>query len=135
MFCIAFKIMRALLQRVSEASVEVDQKIVGKVGTGLLILLGVTHIDSEKEVDWLINKLIHLRIFTDENDKMNKSLIEIRASLFVSQFTLYGDAKEGRWPSFRSAASLNTLRLCINCLKLSLWKKNSKLKEASLEQK
>lgn len=97
--------MRLVIQRVSHASVEVNGSIVGEVDKGLLVLVGVTHSDTIREVKWLANKLINLRIFNDENCKMNLSLKDINGSvLAVSQFTLYGDAVKGNRPSFIDAA-------------------------------
>jgi D-aminoacyl-tRNA deacylase len=97
--------MRALLQRVSRASVAVEGRIVGKIGPGLVILLGVTHNDGRGEADWLASKIAGLRIFEDEAGKMNLSLADIGGEcLVISQFTLYGDARKGRRPSFSDAA-------------------------------
>lgn len=97
--------MRIVLQRVSRASVKVDGKIVGEIGNGILVLLGVSREDTEKEAKYLLEKTINLRIFEDENDKMNLSLLDIDGELLVvSQFTLYGDARKGRRPSFIKAA-------------------------------
>lgn len=97
--------MRALLQRVTQASVTVDDQVVGQTGQGLLILLGVGQDDSEVQVKQLVDKIVHLRIFEDEQGKMNRSLLDINgAALVVSQFTLYADIRKGRRPSFISAA-------------------------------
>ncbi len=97
--------MRALLQRVSKASVSVDGRIVGQIGTGFLVLLGVTHSDGQEEVVWLANKIAGLRVFEDKEGKMNASLADVGGALLVvSQFTLYGDARKGRRPSFTAAA-------------------------------
>ena len=97
--------MRAVVQRVKEAKVEVDGRTVGKVGQGILILLGVGEGDSEKESTQLANKIAHLRIFSDDMALMNLSLTEIRGeALVVSQFTLWGDCRKGRRPSFTRAA-------------------------------
>jgi D-aminoacyl-tRNA deacylase len=97
--------MRALLQRVSRASVMVDQQIVGRIGQGLLVLLGVGQDDSEVQVKTLADKIVHLRIFGDDEGKMNRSLLAIGGEvLVVSQFTLYADTRRGRRPSFTDAA-------------------------------
>lgn len=97
--------MRAVVQRVKEAQVTVEGKVVGKINHGLMILLGITHDDTEKDIEAIVNKLVHLRIFEDEVDKMNLSLIDVQGSvLSVSQFTLYGDIRKGRRPSFTNAA-------------------------------
>ena len=97
--------MRAVVQRVKESKVEVDGKRVGAIGPGLLIFLGVGEDDSEKDCDYLSNKIVHLRIFPDRDDLMNLSLIDTGGSaLVVSQFTLWGDCRKGRRPSFVRAA-------------------------------
>ena len=96
--------MRAVVQRVLEASVSVDGEIVGRIGPGLLVLLGVGKGDGEREVSWMADKIANLRIFEDEGQKMNRSVIDgSRSILVVSQFTLYGDARKGRRPSFAEA--------------------------------
>lgn len=97
--------MKALIQRVKYANVKVDGEIKGKIDKGFLILLGVTHEDSEKEVNWLANKIKDLRIFEDENEKMNLSLEDVKGEvLIISQFTLFADCAKGRRPSFIKAA-------------------------------
>lgn len=97
--------MRALIQRVSHASVTVEQQIVGSIGPGLLIFLGIGPDDGEAQVKVLADKIINLRIFEDEAGKMNLSLLDIQGeALVVSQFTLYADVRKGRRPSFTSAA-------------------------------
>jgi D-tyrosyl-tRNA(Tyr) deacylase len=97
--------MRALLQRVSSASVTVGDQVIGRIGRGLVILLGVTHTDSETEAQWLAQKVAGLRVFDDEEGKMNASLSDVDGEfLVVSQFTLYGDARKGRRPSYTAAA-------------------------------
>lgn len=94
-----------LLQRVSQASVTVDGQIVGQIGQGLLIFLGVGQGDGESEVKTLVDKIVQLRIFGDEEGKMNRSLLDIQgAALVISQFTLYADMRRGRRPSFTDAA-------------------------------
>ncbi len=98
--------MRALLQRVTESRVRVDGQVVGEIQRGLLVLLGVTHQDTQAEVDYLAEKLVGLRIFSDENGKMNLGLHDVQGEmLVVSQFTLYGDARKGRRPAFTDAAA------------------------------
>src|SRR6266851_3136052 len=97
--------MRALLQRVNHASVTVDGKVVGQIGHGLLLLLGVGQGDSEVQVKTLADKIVHLRIFGDDEGKMNRSLLDVGGQvLVVSQFTLYADVRRGRRPSFTDAA-------------------------------
>lgn len=97
--------MRALLQRVSSASVRVDGRIIGQIERGFCILLGVTHADTNKEADWLANKIAGIRLFEDDAGKMNLGLNDIDGELLViSQFTLYGDARKGRRPSFINAS-------------------------------
>jgi len=98
--------MRVVLQRVSRATVTVKGKIVGEIGRGILVLLGISDQDSEKEAVYLLDKILNLRIFEDETEKMNLSLLDIKGELLVvSQFTLYGDARKGRRPSFIKAAA------------------------------
>jgi D-aminoacyl-tRNA deacylase len=95
--------MRALVQRVSSASVSVDGELVSEIGPGLLVLLGVTHDDTEQQADWLADKVRALRIFADAQGRMNEPLGD-REVLCVSQFTLYGDARKGNRPSYVAAA-------------------------------
>lgn len=98
--------MRAIIQRAKNASVTIDEKVVGKIDEGLVVLFGVTHDDTESDVAYLVNKIVNLRIFEDENDKMNLSLIDYGGSILsVSQFTLYADTRKGRRPNFMQAAS------------------------------
>ena len=98
--------MRAVLQRVSRAKVTVDGEITGEIGQGILVLLGVGSGDSEAEVRYLLEKIINLRIFDDGEGKMNRSLLDIEGGLLVvSQFTLYGDTRKGRRPSYIDAAA------------------------------
>jgi D-tyrosyl-tRNA(Tyr) deacylase len=97
--------MKAVIQRVKNASVSVHNEKVGEIDHGLAVLLGVTHEDTQEDAKYLVNKIIHLRIFEDENNKMNRSLMDVGGSvLSISQFTLYGDTKKGRRPSFTHAA-------------------------------
>ena len=96
--------MRIVLQRVTAARVVVDQQVVGEIGAGLLALVGVGHHDTEDQARWLADKTVGLRVFSDEHDKMNRSLIDIGGSvLVVSQFTLLGDCRKGRRPAFTDA--------------------------------
>ncbi|MEI3356203.1 MAG: D-aminoacyl-tRNA deacylase [Clostridia bacterium] len=97
--------MKIVIQRVTNAQVEVDKKVVGKIGKGFLVLLGVTHEDTKENADYLVKKLCKLRVFSDENDKMNLSLKDVNGELLiVSQFTLYANCKDGNRPSFVEAA-------------------------------
>jgi D-aminoacyl-tRNA deacylase len=97
--------MKVVLQRAKNASVSVDSEIKGQIDKGLMLLVGVTHEDSEKDADYLAEKIINLRIFEDENGKMNLSLKDTEGSILsISQFTLYGDTKKGRRPNFMEAA-------------------------------
>ena len=98
--------MKAVIQRVSEASVTVDGVVTGEIGPGLVILLGVTHGDETADADYLVDKIINLRIFNDAEGKMNRSLGDAGGKLLVvSQFTLYGNTRKGRRPSFIEAAA------------------------------
>ncbi len=97
--------MRLVLQRVSRAKVSVDGEVTGEIGRGILVLLGVSRNDTDAEARSMVEKTLNLRIFDDENGKMNMSLIDIGGELLVvSQFTLYGDARKGRRPSYIDAA-------------------------------
>ncbi|KDR96094.1 D-tyrosyl-tRNA(Tyr) deacylase [Peptoclostridium litorale DSM 5388] len=97
--------MRAVVQRVSASSVSVDNEVVGKIDKGLMVLLGVTHDDTQADVKYLVEKISNLRIFEDEQEKMNLSLLDIGGELLaISQFTLYGDCRKGRRPNFTEAA-------------------------------
>jgi len=97
--------MRAVVQRVSRARVDVGGRTVGEVGKGLLVFLGVGHGDSEREAEFLANKIVHLRVFSDEQGLMNRSVIEVEGGvLIISQFTLWADCQKGRRPSFTRAA-------------------------------
>ncbi|MGY0566463.1 D-aminoacyl-tRNA deacylase [Bacillus safensis] len=110
--------MRLVVQRVTNASVKVEEEITGAINEGYMVLVGVTHEDTEEDVLYLAEKLAHLRIFEDENGKMNRSLLDIKGSvLSVSQFTLYGDTRKGRRPNFMKAAkpdAANSLYECFN---------------------
>lgn len=97
--------MRAVVQRASRARVTVGQEVTGEIGPGLVVLLGVSVRDSESDADYLVEKIVNLRIFEDDDGKMNRSLIAANGDLMVvSQFTLYGDTRRGRRPSFVAAA-------------------------------
>ena len=97
--------MRAVIQRVTKGSVTVDGEVVGQIGRGFVILLGIKGGDTDTEAAWLARKVANLRVFEDEEGKFNRSLLEVGgAALVVSQFTLYGDARRGRRPSFTEAA-------------------------------
>ncbi|MEK7172299.1 MAG: D-aminoacyl-tRNA deacylase [Patescibacteria group bacterium] len=97
--------MRALIQRVTNAKVTVKEQLISQIGKGFLVLLGVTHSDTETEINYLVEKIANLRVFGDDNDKMNLSLMDIKGEvLIVSQFTLYANCKRGRRPDFISAA-------------------------------
>ena len=97
--------MRIVLQRVSEAAVKIDNQVVGEISQGLLLLVGIEHEDEESDADWLIQKVIGMRVFSDSDDKMNLSIKEIKGEfLVVSQFTLHASTKKGNRPSFIEAA-------------------------------
>jgi D-aminoacyl-tRNA deacylase len=103
--------MRVIIQRVSRASVEVDGKIVGEIGAGLMVLLGVAKPDTAADAEALVTKILNLRIFADEAGKMNRSIIDCAGELLVvSQFTLYGDCSRGRRPGFDHAAPAEQAR-------------------------
>jgi D-aminoacyl-tRNA deacylase len=98
--------MRVLLQRVSKGSVTVDGEVVGEVGVGYVLLVGVGEGDTKTEADWLAKKVVNLRLFSDEAGKFDRSLLDVGGgALVISQFTLYGDARKGRRPSFVRAAA------------------------------
>lgn len=97
--------MRVVLQRVKEASVTVNQEVIGQIKQGFLLLVGVTHEDTIDQVNWLADKIAGLRVFEDEEERMNRSLQDVDGQILsVSQFTLYGDVKKGRRPAFTEAA-------------------------------
>ncbi|MEC5422150.1 D-aminoacyl-tRNA deacylase [Virgibacillus sp. C22-A2] len=97
--------MKAVIQRAKDAHVTVNGEIVGKIKYGFVVLIGVTHEDTIEDAKYLANKIIHLRVFKDENKKMNLSLIDVEGSILsVSQFTLYGETRKGRRPNFLHAA-------------------------------
>ncbi len=97
--------MRCVIQRVTDASVTVEGKQVGKIETGFVLLVGITHEDTEEDIKYVAEKVVHLRVFEDENEKMNLSLKDVGGSILsISQFTLYGDTRKGRRPNFMKAA-------------------------------
>jgi D-tyrosyl-tRNA(Tyr) deacylase len=103
--------MRAVAQRVTRASVEVDGVVVGEIGSGLVVLLGVAKTDTSADADFLAAKIVNLRIFSDQAGKMNRSVLESGGGLLVvSQFTLYGDCRKGRRPGFDDAAPAEAAR-------------------------
>lgn len=119
--------MKVLVQRVLSSSVEVNNKIVGQINKGLMLLVGFTDSDTDKEIDYMVDKIINLRIFDDENGVMNKSLIDVNGSILsISQFTLYADTRKGRRPSYIKALSGDKAILLYD-------KFNNKLKEANIK--
>ncbi|MGD0438034.1 MAG: D-aminoacyl-tRNA deacylase [Bryobacteraceae bacterium] len=104
--------MRVVLQRVKQARVDVGGETVGAIGVGLLVFVGITHTDSQQDADYLADRILHLRIFPDQERRMNRSILEAEGALLVvSQFTLYGNCKKGRRPSFDQAAPPEQARL------------------------
>ena len=119
--------MKVLVQRVLSSSVEVDNKIVGQINKGLMLLVGFTDSDTDKEIDYMVDKIIKLRIFDDENGVMNKSLIDVNGSILsISQFTLYADTRKGRRPSYIKALNGDKAILLYD-------KFNNKLKEENIK--
>jgi D-aminoacyl-tRNA deacylase len=118
--------MKVVAQLAKEASVTVNDQVIGKIGKGFMLLVGMTHEDTEADLDYIVNKLIHLRVFEDADGKMNDSLLQVGGEvLSVSQFTLYADTKKGRRPSFTDAAKPEIAN--------TLYKKfNQKLTEAGV---
>jgi D-aminoacyl-tRNA deacylase len=97
--------MRVVVQRVSRAEVRVGPRVTGRIGQGFLLLVGFTHSDGDEQIAWMADKIVGLRVFADDDQKMNRSLADVGGEiLIVSQFTLYGDAVKGRRPSFIDAA-------------------------------
>ena len=119
--------MKVLVQRVLSSSVEVDNKIVGQINKGFMLLVGFTDSDTDKEIDYMVDKIINLRIFDDENGVMNKSLIDVNGSILsISQFTLYADTRKGRRPSYIKALNGDKAILLYD-------KFNNKLKEENIK--
>lgn len=113
--------MRAVIQRVSEASVMVDQVVSGRIQRGFLVLVGVADNDEEKDASWIAEKIAGLRVFEDSDEKMNLSLADVEgAVLLVSQFTLFGDCRKGRRPSFVEAARPEKARALYEKLAMNL---------------
>ena len=108
--------MKAVIQRVTSASVSVEDRIVSRIGQGILVLLGVEKGDAEAQADWLVDKICGLRIFYDDDGKMNRSVVDICGSLMVvSQFTLAGNCSKGKRPSFDTAAPANEGKRLYDC--------------------
>ena len=119
--------MRVLVQRVTSANVKVDNQVVGEINHGLLLLVGFTQSDTSKEIDYMVDKVINLRIFDDENGVMNKSLLDTKGSILsVSQFTLYAGATKGRRPSYINALNGDKAIVLYNEF-------NKKLKEKNIQ--
>ncbi|MDB9741437.1 D-aminoacyl-tRNA deacylase [Akkermansiaceae bacterium] len=117
--------MRAVIQRVNKASVSVEGELIAQIGSGLLILIGVTHEDTVEDVEWLARKIPSMRIFQDEAGKMNSSVIDVSGEVIVvSQFTLYASNKKGNRPSFTNSASPD---IAIKLYQLLIHKLNSSL--------
>lgn len=122
--------MKVVVQRCKKSSVIVDEKCVGRIEKGLLLLVGFTDGDTKKEIDYLVDKIIHLRIFDDENGIMNQSLLDMNGSILsVSQFTLYADTKKGRRPSYIKALNGEEARLLYQLFNQELRKKVSRVEE------
>ncbi|MEE1371175.1 MAG: D-aminoacyl-tRNA deacylase [Bacilli bacterium] len=120
--------MKVLVQRVLSSSVEVDNKIVGQINKGLMLLVGFTDSDTDKEIDYMVDKIINLRIFDDENGVMNKSLIDVNGSILsISQFTLYADTRKGRRPSYIKALNGDKAILLYDKFNNKLKKENIKV--------
>lgn len=120
--------MKVVLQRSKAASVIVNDQVVGKINRGLVLLVGITHTDSEADCRYLAEKIVHLRIFEDENEKLNRSLLDTEGEILsVSQFTLYGDCKKGRRPNFTDAAKPDQARRLYELFNTLLLEKGVKL--------
>ena len=118
--------MKIVVQRSKEAKVEVNNEIVGSIDYGLVLLVGFTHNDTIKEIDYMVDKVINLRIFDDENGIMNKSLLDINGSILsISQFTLYADSRKGRRPNYVNALSSDKAKELYEIF-------NNKLKEQNI---
>ncbi|HJV35526.1 D-aminoacyl-tRNA deacylase [Geomonas sp.] len=114
--------MKAVIQRVKEAYVTVDAKVVGEIGQGIAVLLGVEICDTVKQADWMAEKIVNLRIFSDQEGKMNLSVLDVKGSILaVSQFTLAGNCEKGRRPSFDTAAAPNEANFLYEYFMGKLW--------------
>jgi len=121
--------MKIILQRVSEASITVDNKVINKIGNGLLVLVGFTPGDTIDDISYLVDKTLNLRIFNDENKVMNKSLIDIDGEILsISQFTLYANCTNGRRPSYDRALGANDAKIMYETFNNELLKKYPKIK-------
>jgi D-tyrosyl-tRNA(Tyr) deacylase len=122
--------MRAVIQRVSSASIDINKVPSSKIGRGLVVLLGIEEADSEEKTSWIVEKILKLRIFPDDEGKMNKSVQDVKGDiLLVSQFTLYGDCRKGTRPSFINAAKPTTaITLYERCIELFDTKFGKKIK-------
>lgn len=119
--------MRTIIQRVSSASVVIDGKCVGQIDQGYLVLVGFTHDDTESDIDYMVEKVKNLRVFSDDDGNMNRSLLDVHGKILsVSQFTLYADARKGRRPSF-----INAMHPEQATKMYDLW--NEKLRQAGIE--
>ena len=108
--------MKAVIQRVKTAHVSVEGRTVGEIGKGLLVLLGIGAGDTVRDIDWMVEKIVNLRIFETPEGKLDRSVLDVDGSLLlVSQFTLYGDCKRGRRPSFSDAMDADAAPRCLSC--------------------
>ncbi len=123
--------MKAVIQRVRESSVEVDNRVTGKIGHGLLVFVGLGKDDDEKDMDWMLDKIVNLRIFEKEG-KFDQSLLDVKGDLLiVSQFTLYGDCSKGRRPSFSNAMEVDKARHLFEVFVAKARQKDLKVETAS----
>lgn len=126
--------MRAVVQRVSNASVQVDSEATGSIDHGLLVYIGIAENDTQDDINYIVDKIIHLRIFPDADARMNKSLRDVNgAVLLVSQFTLYGDARKGRRPSYHRAAKPDEAKITIDTIEAA-FRENSVHTETGMFQ-